>query len=509
MAFLCGYCGRYHNLTSHWSGYGAGFRKVFRVAPDPDRVDSVNVVFLGFDSTSRNGFLRDMPRTVKVLKDFGAVIMNGYNILGDATPATMFPLLTGHTELELPDRRRGFSGAYVDDFPFVFKRLWGDGYRTAYFEDSPEIGTFQMRFNGFCNPPADHYLRHFFLLANEVDRESAGPYSDQYYCTGDTPTYQLMLDKTEEFMKLEGKKFAFTFIVEMTHDRGMLSTTDQAVADWLARFQRQGHLGNTLLVLHSDHGPRRESLRRTFTGKLEERLPFLAITLPESYKRSHPEALRQLQANQDRLTTPHDLYATYVHVIGLYEYLNLYRIPGSSLLRGMSLLEPIPASRRCAEAGIEVHWCACVRWSNVSRHDPLYHRSGEALVQYINSLTSTGATRSLCATRYLRSIDYVLEQSPDTKLLRFRASLDNDHFIPGFHKENVGHANKTTYSIKIVTGPGEGVYESTMFYIKAEDRFILDYRSISRVNSYNEEPSCVRETYPHLNKFCYCTQYLT
>ncbi|CAG9116395.1 unnamed protein product [Plutella xylostella] len=167
------------NLTSHWSGYGAGFRKVFRVAPDPDRVDSVNVVFLGFDSTSRNGFLRDMPRTLKVLKDFGAVIMNGYNILGDATPATMFPLLTGRTELELPDRRRGFSGAYVDDFPFVFKRLWGDGYRTAYFEDSPEIGTFQMRFNGFCNPPADHYLRHFFLLANEVDRESAGPYSDQ------------------------------------------------------------------------------------------------------------------------------------------------------------------------------------------------------------------------------------------------------------------------------------------------------------------------------------------
>ncbi|XP_048488234.1 uncharacterized protein LOC105387149 isoform X1 [Plutella xylostella] len=487
------------NKPEKWFGYTLGFRSsVSRVRPEPGREDTINVVMLGIDSTSKNGFIRNMPRTYKLLEEeFGAVIMDGYNILGDGTPATLFPLLTGKTELELPDRRRAVSKAFIDDFPFVFRRLQKDGYRTLYFEDSPTIGTFQYRFNGFEIQPADHYLRHFYLHANKHNKK-------HHYCIGDTPSYMLMMNKTEEFLRLDGKKFAFSFIADVTHDRIMLSAIDDDVSEWLMRFRNEGHGENTLLVVHADHGPRFAKERSTYIGKLEERLPFLAIMLPESYKRAHPKALDILKANKKMLTTPHDLYETYVEMLGLYGWKNLHKVPGSELPRGLSMLEPIPPTRTCAEAGIEAHWCACVKWVNVTPSDVLYGRSAQALVDYINAYTEVA--RSQCVLRMLTSIDYVLRQAPNKRLLTFKLTKDSDGYVPDFN----GHTetDKVTFTVKIAVAPGFGVYEATMTYLVKEDKFQLDYHSISRSNGYNNEPSCISATHPHLNMYCYCKQYL-
>ena len=56
----------------------------------------LNVIMLGFDSLSRNAWRRYMPKTyhffVKVLK---GIVMKGYNIVGDSTPAALLPILTG------------------------------------------------------------------------------------------------------------------------------------------------------------------------------------------------------------------------------------------------------------------------------------------------------------------------------------------------------------------------------------------------------------------------------
>ncbi|KAG7295314.1 hypothetical protein JYU34_022320 [Plutella xylostella] len=94
-----------------------------------------------------------MPVTFRSLQeDFGAVVMDGYNILGDGSPATLFPLLTGRTELENPDRRTSVSvKESVDDLPFIFKRVRSHGYRTVYFEDHPNVGL-QLPVHGV--PPA-------------------------------------------------------------------------------------------------------------------------------------------------------------------------------------------------------------------------------------------------------------------------------------------------------------------------------------------------------------------
>jgi hypothetical protein len=45
-------------------------------------------------------------------------------------------------------------------------------------------------------------------------------------------------------------------------------------------------------------------------GRLETRLPFLAILIPESIRARCPNAVRMLTANTQRLVTAYDLHAT-------------------------------------------------------------------------------------------------------------------------------------------------------------------------------------------------------
>ncbi len=53
-------------------------------------------------------------------------IFIGYNIVGDGTPAALLPILTGKTEKELPEARRGHVGAEtVDRFPWIWKKFKG------------------------------------------------------------------------------------------------------------------------------------------------------------------------------------------------------------------------------------------------------------------------------------------------------------------------------------------------------------------------------------------------
>ncbi|KAI8433852.1 hypothetical protein MSG28_015805 [Choristoneura fumiferana] len=85
----------------------------------------------------------------------------------------------------------------------------------------PAIGTFQYRFNGFANQPADHYLRAFYL------EESASvkwwKTKKGQYC----------------FLELDGKRFIFTFIADITHDDfNMIQSADDDTAALLRNLQR-------------------------------------------------------------------------------------------------------------------------------------------------------------------------------------------------------------------------------------------------------------------------------
>lgn len=73
-----------------------------------------------------------------------------YNIVGDGTPQALIPILTGKTELELPDARKRISTAHtVNSYPFIWNDYKTYGYVTAYIEDMADQGTFHYRLKGF------------------------------------------------------------------------------------------------------------------------------------------------------------------------------------------------------------------------------------------------------------------------------------------------------------------------------------------------------------------------
>ncbi|XP_028161246.1 uncharacterized protein LOC114353432 isoform X2 [Ostrinia furnacalis] len=483
-------------LPSKWNGVAVGYRKDLPSIPPPKNPDPISVLIFGYDSLSKNGFIRRMPKTHKyIVEQMEATILHGYNIVGDGTPAALFPILSGYTELEMPDVRKKVknNNHTLDIKKFIFHRVKQHGYRTAYYEDSPWIGTFQYRFNGFNGQPADHYLRAFF----QEDAKT----SFQTYCVGDTPRHRIMMNITEQFLHQPDPKFIFTFIADVTHDNiNMISWADDATVDFLTNFKRMGRHKDTLLLFMGDHGTRYANVRKTLQGRLEERLPVMAILLPENLVKKRPSASKALEHNAGVLTTPHDVHAMILDALGLSEQTRDYRVAGADLPRAMSLLEPIPKNRSCSEAGIEPHWCACVSWKNVTVGDPMHDRVANALVDFINELTLP--VRDQCVPRTLTSISWVMKQQPNKGVMEFKESKDADGYVGAF-----GPSIKPiteNYQVKITVGPGTGVYEATLTHRTAEEKFTVDVRDISRTNMYHHEPDCIHLTHPHLNMFCYC-----
>lgn len=66
-------------LNPSWTSIGAGIRSNVPITrPRPDRKDSINIVIVGFDSVSKNMFIRKVPKSYNYLtRDLNAVVLNG------------------------------------------------------------------------------------------------------------------------------------------------------------------------------------------------------------------------------------------------------------------------------------------------------------------------------------------------------------------------------------------------------------------------------------------------
>uniref|UniRef100_A0A914XIT3 Uncharacterized protein n=1 Tax=Plectus sambesii TaxID=2011161 RepID=A0A914XIT3_9BILA len=131
---------------------------------------NLDVLILVFDSLSSLMFQRKLKKAYKFLvQDLEAVVLEGYNIVGDGTPQAMIPILTAQTELELPLTRKRYKNAsYLNDvYPMIWRNFSKHGYVTMYAEDSAALGTFTYRLKGFNKQPTNHYMRTFFMQAEK------------------------------------------------------------------------------------------------------------------------------------------------------------------------------------------------------------------------------------------------------------------------------------------------------------------------------------------------------
>lgn len=304
-----------------WSGILFGLRENPRLkvaaptlASASQQRPPMNVIILGFDSLSRNSFIRKLPKSYDYLKDqLHADILRGYNIVGDGTPQALIPLLTGQTELELPEARRRMPNSQtVDTFPFVWKQYEEHGYVTAFNEDLPNVGTFSYRLNGFGVQPTHHYQRTYYVAVQPELR------SQPRLCIGQHPRHQVMLNYTRQFLEAYPNRphFAFSFHGELSHDSiNLVGVADDDLERWLRDLHEDGLLDNTLLVVMSDHGNRFAEVRDTLQGKLEERLPFFGFVFPEWFKEMHALPYKSFRGNAARLVTPFDVHATLVDIL--------------------------------------------------------------------------------------------------------------------------------------------------------------------------------------------------
>ena len=65
--------------------------------------------------------MRNISRTHSYyVEELGGVVLEAYNIIGDATTPNLLAILTGYVQHELPEARCGYPGAQqVDDFSWI------------------------------------------------------------------------------------------------------------------------------------------------------------------------------------------------------------------------------------------------------------------------------------------------------------------------------------------------------------------------------------------------------
>lgn len=74
--------------------------------PKKSGLSALNIIMLGFDSTSHSHFQRKLGKVYKYMKeDLKSFIFNGYTVVGDGTTPALTALLTGKKEEELPEGR--------------------------------------------------------------------------------------------------------------------------------------------------------------------------------------------------------------------------------------------------------------------------------------------------------------------------------------------------------------------------------------------------------------------
>lgn len=461
----------------------------------PDKGLKLNVLMFGFDSLSRNTFIRKLPKSYRYLKtNLNSLILEGYNIVGDGTPQALIPILTGKIELELPDTRKrmGSKADFVDVYPLIWKKYKESGYITGFMEDVHHIGTFTYRLKGFQQQPTDHYMRTFYLSASPLFKYS------KRFCFNGTPRHLLMMNYIQTMFDeyRDQPKFAFGFHGELSHDSyNDIGAADEDVYQWLKNLNNNGHLNNTILIFMSDHGHRFAEIRNTVQGKQEERLPFFSFTFPPWFKQVHSRAYANFVYNTKHLTTPFDIHKTLEKILDFDSPKE-----GDKGDRAISLFDKIPLERTCADAFIEPHWCACLNWQETSIDDPTVIEAANYFLKFLNSHTKE--YRNICEKLKLADILWAAKLTPTKGLLNFQKSDDLDGFVGDFSSKT--KVKTEMYQIKIKTDPGGGLYEGSVTHNLNNNLFSMKITDVSRINMYGSQARCVENHLFDMRKYCYC-----
>ncbi|CAL4129784.1 unnamed protein product, partial [Meganyctiphanes norvegica] len=246
-----------------------------------------------------------------------------------------------------------------------------------------------------------------------------------------------------------------------------------------------GVLNRTALLFLSDHGMRWGNIRSTYVGMLEERLPYVFLYLPHSFRDKYKQAFRNLQNNAHKLTSNYDIYETLLDIAHL-RFMDLKYVNSTvnTTQRGISLFKNIPDTRTCGSAGIPTHFCTCQATQQVDMEDPVLKKGQNFLLSSINKDLKN---HSLCM------------QFTHIKVITARISTSSHSLHHG------SPTSSNNYLLQAKLMPGEAEVEATLQYDKLQNNFQLR-GEISRINKYGNQSHCIKEDI--LRKLCICKDVL-
>jgi hypothetical protein len=363
-----------------------------------------------------------------------------------------------------------------------------------------------MRLKGFREQPVDHYGRPFYLVAESMR-------TSKPYCFGSITRLQSMLNWIRDLFDMypSQPKFSFIFHSQYSHDsNNRLPYGDDELVEFLKLMYKNGYFDNTMFILMSDHGARFSSIRKTYQGKLEERLPFISIRMPNKFQEKYPNLMSNLRLNSHRLTTPFDLHETFEHLFEFHSS-DPYQ---SKTNRSYSLFQLIPENRTCLQADVEQHWCACLNWNDMSINEPIIQKFGEQAVEFLNNFVSDYKIQ--CATLNLYHIYKANLLQANERLLKFVDSSDKDGRVPRFRNntltnnliKNISTNQTKYYQIQFETIPGHALFELTAEYNPLNETFLIRKKRLSRMNKYGQTSACIGHKRPEFREICYCSNLL-
>lgn len=467
-----------------------------------------NVLIFGLDSVSRLSMMRFLPKTYDYLiSQLNAVVFRGMNKVGDNTFPNLLALLTGRRVEDVV--KPGQKDKLYDDVHIVWKDFRKAGYETLFAEDFPAYALFNYLARGFTEPPTDYYLRPFWLAVYE----SFLLMSSSALCLGNTPKHVLQLDYLRRYFDgrrnasdASGKPFfAFSYLVEISHDFSQqVGAADDDFVEFLDYLRSNGHLKNTFLFFLSDHGHRFDSIRSTFVGRIEERLPFFALAIPDETdwldsrgpgvaskstamaRLNASQVASNLESNAGRLTTPFDTYTTLRDIAS-------FASGGSATSRkddsryGVSLFGEVSRDRTCERAGIPSEYCSCGSEVPVELNNPVVLKAAAALVEKVNDLLNSD------------QLDEPFVSSRRCARLSLRRVHDaQELFVVDDVKETADGTRRLRVTVEVL--PSAAMLEGLML-VNGDEQFDV-FGDISRINKYGNQSHCIRHAV--LRKYCYC-----
>ncbi|VDL79319.1 unnamed protein product [Nippostrongylus brasiliensis] len=212
-----------------------------------------SVILIVLDSVSHSNFVRNMPKSLEVLKSlYKSHVFDGMSKVGDQSFPNAVAFLTGREHTA----DFGDTSGFFDDHPLIWKNFAQKGFVTSYAEDYPEFNLFSYLARGFRRKPVHHYLSWFTELGHD---------------------YMNMVNVADEDFK-------------------------QFLTAHFSLFE------SSFLFVLSDHGHRFDSIRRTAVGRMEESLPFFSMHIPTELAEKYPHLVETIERNTQKTQRSKTLY---------------------------------------------------------------------------------------------------------------------------------------------------------------------------------------------------------